>query len=199
MRPRLSLPTFLGWLFLLVVLLVPSLARAQTALITWDGVNPLREVSLNAHPAQPYWISRADCLADDTFTFNITIAGTGDIGTLEVWASTGTDCSVADNRYNTAITPICYPVFYAVPENVGSFPVTIRVQDIVDTEKVPAASSVGHGDAANCNQATTSSAVKVHPLLRPRSERHDGQQLRRSCAQVRDQLRPRRPSSAHGR
>ena len=46
-------------------------------------------------------------------------------------------------------------------ENVGSLPVTIRVQDIVDTERVLPASSVGHGEETNCNQATTSSAVKV--------------------------------------
>jgi hypothetical protein len=161
MRPRLSLPKALGWLCLLVVLLAPSLARAQTATITWDGVNPVRKVPLNRHAAQPYWVSRADCLDNDTFTFNISVAGTGDLGTLEVWASTGTDCSVADNRYNSAITPICYPVFYAVPV-VGANPVTIRVQDVVDSTKVPAISSVGHGTANACNNATTSASITVN-------------------------------------
>jgi hypothetical protein len=158
MRPRPSLPKFLGWLCLLVVLLVPSLARAQT--ITLDPANPRRQVDLNAHKAQPYWISSADCLNDDTFTFNVTIQGTV-TGSLEVWASiTGANCAESGNRTSTATNPVpCYPVYYSVPQGPGSLSVPIRVRDMVDTERVAAASSIGHGDATNCEPTDTSGAA----------------------------------------
>jgi hypothetical protein len=161
MLSRHRLASIVGWVSLVGLLLIPGLARAQTMLITWDNVHPIRKVGLNAHPAQPYWISHADCLADDTFTFNINIVGSGDIGTLEVWASiTGQDCSFVEARNNTTTSSAyCYPVFYAVPQNVGSHSVTIRVQDILDTERVAPTSSIGHGDATTCTQTGTSGAA----------------------------------------
>jgi hypothetical protein len=161
MRPRLSFPTVLGLVALFAVLLAPSVARAQSLMsIAWDGVNPIRKVALRGG-AQAYWISYADCRADDTFAFNVNISGAGDIGTLQVWASiTGADCSDANNRTTTATNPVpCYPVYYSAPQNVGSYSVSIRVQDIVDNERVSPEISIGHGTIANCDQPTTNGAA----------------------------------------
>ncbi len=138
------------------VLTFASAARAVTT-ITPNVASITRTTTLRTDPVTALWLSRADCLANDVLTFPIT--ATGYVGSLQVWASNGADCTPPEAR-NSSVAQ-CWEVFSGTFTNtVASIP--IRVQDIAAMKKPP---QFPHsvGDETSCTPAagTASSAQPI--------------------------------------
>jgi hypothetical protein len=77
---------------------------------------------------QPFWVSRADCLAQDNFYFTVTLASYQGF-TLQVWAANaGVDCTPVEQRQGTAAQ--CWNVYSAA------------AQTQITTVKIPATTLV---------------------------------------------------------
>ena len=73
-------------------------------------------------------INHADCVANETINFGVTITTAGVAYQLAVWVGAGIDCNDMNNRMEP--TPACHRVFYE-PAEVGTMTVPIKVRDII--------------------------------------------------------------------
>ena len=114
----------------LACVLIPVSARAQAApTITLPLAGTIhRDQKIRPTGQQPYWVSRADCLAEDNFYFTVTLANYGGL-TLQVWAANGgVDCQPVEQRQGTAAQ--CWNVYSAAAQ-VQVTTVKIKATDIV--------------------------------------------------------------------
>ena len=136
---------------LLAVLALASSAAAQS--ITVTSKFPDRVVKLRPDAESPYTISYADCLANDTFTFeSLAVSYSG--YNLEVWAGTSVDCTAYESRYGSA--PTCWQV-YSQAAQYDKPTITLRVQDIIAQNKTTdATNGPGSGTATDCDTSGAS-------------------------------------------
>ena len=127
--------------------LVPSLAAAQTITLNPTGID--RKVELRPDSQQKYSINRADCLADDVFTFSADIADFTGLA-LQVWV--GSDCATKTQRETGGS---CWLVYDAGPVQTP-VSIAVRAQDIVSLHK-PGTTPNGPntGTAEDCDNQTS--------------------------------------------
>jgi hypothetical protein len=121
-----------AWTLLTTV--VASEATAQAIKPTIQAIDKTqiqRAQGLRATNNFPYWISRADCLADDVLTFKVQVT-TPNADQFEVWAGTA-DCTQKTERQGT--TANCWRVY---SKNLVKSPasIQIRAQDLVAQHSV---------------------------------------------------------------
>src|SRR3954464_2313293 len=143
----------------LSVLVMANAARADTSIVV-NTVSISRTVPLRPNTTTSLWISRSDCLANDVLTFPI--VATGQVGSLEVWASNGASCLPPESRNSTAAQ--CWKVFSgAFTQSIFSVP--IRTQDIA-AEHRPPLFPQSIGDQSSCTPpAGTASAAQPITLF----------------------------------
>lgn len=133
-------------LLALALTCVAGAAQAQT--ITIDSTPQRSTGEEHTFSAEKrYWISNADCVANDTLTFeDVTI--TNPSGNLEVWASdTGKTCDDQVSRAGTSA--VCSLVYVADAETHQN--VVIRAQDIA--RRAFGENAQNQGTAADCSTA----------------------------------------------
>lgn len=137
------------------LLLVASEASAQAISLSTvvDRKGTLRQQQYN-----PYWLSRADCLADDYLTFSMTLTSfpTNGSYSVEVWAGlAGADCKEITNRGTT--NALCWKVgtssSLTSPQSIS-----ISVRDIVGQHKPTEGGGVGSGTIADCTPSSGTDA-----------------------------------------
>lgn len=164
--------------------LVASAARAQTTTTTSGpavAANPLqafpnrfvngvnlgqstRPVGLN-----PDGINFSDCISNMTLQYSVELSGfTGE--SLEVWASTGADCSVDTNRGNGGVPECWYVANEGAINQVAetAVNVNVRVQDIVGLQQAPPSTAVLVNETSSaCYAQPTSSATTITLFFLP--------------------------------
>jgi hypothetical protein len=142
------------------LLLASAGASAQT--VTLGAEPPARLVNVDGRMAvNRNWISRADCLADDAFTFQVTLTDFAGYW-LEVWAGAA-DCTAYEARLGAS--PQCWLVYQTAPSST-TLSARIRVQDIAAQHRhfdVP--NGAGSGTAADCASALDNQAVALTFML----------------------------------
>jgi hypothetical protein len=106
--------------------LIPVSAHAQTITLPLAGTIH-RDQPIRPTGQQPYWVSRADCLAQDNLYFTVTLSGYNGL-TLQVWAAGGVDCTPVEQRQGPAAQ--CWNV-YSAAANTQITTVKIKATDIV--------------------------------------------------------------------
>lgn len=115
------------------------------ASITLSENSVTRKVALREASLNPFWISKSDCVADDSFTFKLSLAGFAGLQ-LEVWAGND-DCTPIAARASTTAT--CWRVSEPLVPSADSVEIVVRAQDIVAQHKPPQ-TGPGTGTAADC-------------------------------------------------
>ncbi len=141
-----------------LALLGASLAFAATA-PAWAATVTVREANISRDPkathldqTTAYWISRADCLADQIMNFPLLIADYLATPQLEVWVAQGSSTDCRDPAMRSGTTARCWQV-YTGAQSTTDPTISIRVQDIVSTTKIP--SAINMGTDASCTNTTT--------------------------------------------
>lgn len=109
-----------------------------------------------------YYVTREDCLADDIFTFTVTIRSSAGYN-LEVWAAQSANCAEYDSRRPG--TANCWRVFLA-DANDGTYDIEIRSRDIA-TRNI-GGQMEGKGTEADCSPGDLTSGgmgLKLYFLL----------------------------------
>ena len=150
--PRLSL-----WMALLVgafVLGWTGLASAQTVSLTESSITRRNGFDSSRSSANVLWISRADCLGADGFTFPLTVSSYSSYQ-LEVWVGgASNDCKETTAR--SGANPTCWKIWSGVPTST-TFTVDAAVRDIVGQHKPnDTTSGPGSGTVADCTLAAGS-------------------------------------------
>jgi hypothetical protein len=140
-------------LFALVAAIVTGAATARAQTITLSETGITRSVAFRTDPTSRLWISRSDCLVNDTFYFPLTLSDYGSYG-LEVWAGESGDCNDASQRSSSSA--LCWRVYSGVPTSYTAL-IPVRVQDII-AEGKPAADA-GAGTAADCDERANASSA----------------------------------------
>ena len=100
-------------------------------------------------PDRQYWITYADCMADDELVFDVTLQN--DTGNLQVWATTeGGKCTSSSEQ--STVEGSCWLVYEANAQNFQT--IHVRTQDIASMKYGRAA--LGKGTEASCNQTLVS-------------------------------------------
>lgn len=112
-------------------------ASAQTIALAQGTTNPNRK-HFRSQDLNPLWISRADCLSKDVYTFTVTVsANFNQLGySLEVWATNaGGDCSTTEARMGA--NAICWKLgsYSGITSTALDIPITVR--DIVGGSAAP--------------------------------------------------------------
>jgi hypothetical protein len=121
-------------------------AEAQT--IAPDAIGfPVRFVGgenegyfTRAENFDPYGISYADCISDMTLQFTVVLAGFEDTdASVEVWASTTSDCVAKADRGIGSTSAVCWGVSPSLiePNTSGSTQFNVRVEDLVGWQSSP--------------------------------------------------------------
>jgi hypothetical protein len=110
-----------GALALALLATATTEARAQSI-----GLPPVitRAVPLRPLGEKPFWINRADCLADDVLTFQASLSSSPQGAVLQVWAG-AVDCSPREARVGSS--PQCW-LAYAVAPSPGTTAIDISVR-----------------------------------------------------------------------
>ncbi len=162
--------------FVVVWTLVTTVAGAQT--ITSSGqpypnrlVNGVSE-GASTRPASlnPLGVSYQDCIDDMTLQFSVTLSGFTGNDTVEIWASTSSDCTEQADRGIGSSEPICWGVGGGVTNPIISTPQTfsldVRVQDLVGWQQAPPSpAQAAHPPAmgmAACSAQPTFAAVPLN-------------------------------------
>jgi hypothetical protein len=147
-------------LALIAALLSLGLARTAVAQTIAVGEAVERTYGFRPQELQPTWINYADCVGAngvaDSFIFTVTHSAMGS-NQLQVWAGSGIDCSIDENRNNHDAQ--CWKVYAQSP---GTSPqkVIVNVQDIIAMRKPgvtpngPGAATADDCDAAGSDQPT---------------------------------------------
>lgn len=123
-----------------------------------------------------YWISRPDCVANDVFSYKLTVNGHAN-GNLEVWAGTA-DCSIKEKRSGT--TKECWNVYKQGISGTGTErTVSIRTRDIA-AKNIDAAP----GDATEeaCAADSSGASTKEQALTLYFMEVNSGEEIQGSAA-----------------
>ena len=86
----------------------------------------------------PLGISYADCIADQTLEFSVSLSGFTGADTLEVWAGTSADCAQASSRGVDVQASVCWRVAsdqVGIVANPKTVQIPVRVQDLVGFEQ----------------------------------------------------------------
>jgi hypothetical protein len=127
---------------------ISSLAGAQSIAPTANAY-PVRLVggqsqgySTRPDNFDPYGVSYADCISDMTLQFSVILAGfEGTHASVEVWASTTSDCVALADRGIQSTSAVCWPVSPSLvePNASGSAQFNVRVEDLVGWQSSPPA------------------------------------------------------------
>jgi hypothetical protein len=149
--------------------LVSATSFAQTVAINANTPNPDRKVGLRDTSQNPYWISYADCMADDALTFHVSLSNL--LGyTVQIYATTGGG-SCQDETSRTGATATCWEVGAPITPSINvNQDVTLRVQDLLAANKnngQTAKYGVGSGttDACASSNALQGGSDQPQPLL----------------------------------
>ncbi|HEY3819894.1 MAG TPA: hypothetical protein VGL81_22165 [Polyangiaceae bacterium] len=89
----------------------------------------------------PLGVSAQDCLQDMTLQFSVTLSGFTGNDTVQVWGSTGSDCTALTDRGIGATTSKCWGLAGNVVDPIINTPQTysfnVRVQDLVGWQQTP--------------------------------------------------------------
>jgi hypothetical protein len=134
--------------FVLAGTCISSVAGAQSIAPTASGF-PMRLVggqsqgySTRPDNFDPYGISYADCISDMTLQFSVILAGfEGTNASVEVWASTTSDCVALADRGIHSSSAVCWTVSPSLvePNASGSTQFSVRVRDLVGWQNSPPA------------------------------------------------------------
>lgn len=136
--------------------LVGYSAWGQSVVIQETGIKRLRP---EREGDQKWWVSHADCVADDIFTFPVDLTSFVNLS-LEVWA--GSDCTNKAKREGDQAD--CWKLYDSFPSK-STVEVKIRAQDIVAKVKPGGPNS---GTAADCERTDVpdaGEAVTLHFML----------------------------------
>ena len=156
-----------------LVILSGDIARAQTIapsgqaypdrLVNGQSLGPTTRPA----PLTPLGISYADCAADMTLRFVVTLSGfTGD-ASLQVWGSVDSDCTSPTDRGIGATSARCWGLgagglVNPIINDPASYTFDVRVQDLVGWENgappIPGAASPPPKGAEACSAQKTSAA-----------------------------------------
>ncbi|MBI5535411.1 MAG: hypothetical protein HY898_21965 [Deltaproteobacteria bacterium] len=145
----------------LAAAVVTAAATAGAGDITMTETNIKRVVTLRDQSKNPFWISRADCLADDVFTFPLYVTNYSDTATVQVWVGDPSTNNCKDTTARTGSAPTCWMVASSTAQS-SNLTITVRAQDIVGQHKTVAGSTTGgpgSGTEADCTLASTSSTA----------------------------------------
>lgn len=74
---------------------------------------------------EQFHITRADCLADDVFTFDLQVPSPNPANSFQVWASDGRDCTAYENRVGE--DALCWKVYQGtIAERFPVIPIEVR-------------------------------------------------------------------------
>jgi hypothetical protein len=148
----------------LAVVAWPRAAAAQS-IAAIDPVTITRDAFLHTttDPKVALWISRQDCINDDTLHFTLNITSYAGFG-LSVWVGQ-VDCTDSSTRSDALAQ--CWNVLNT-PINNAVFPVALKVRDIVGRHLPPALNS-GNGTLADCTPdaslGTAGQPITIYFLL----------------------------------
>jgi MYXO-CTERM domain-containing protein len=132
----------------LLVILSGGTAAAQTISV---GGQPLpnrivngQNLGFTTRPASlsPLGVNAQDCLQDMTLQFTVTLAGFTGSDTVQVWGSTGSDCTAPTDRGIGVTHALCWGLRSGnLVDPITSTPQTytfnVRVQDLVGWQQTP--------------------------------------------------------------
>lgn len=123
-----------------------ALAQTKPSIRPIDQTKITRKQPLRTPTNRPYWVSRADCVADDELTFNVQVT-TPNTNNFQVWAGAA-DCTQLNQRQGDQAQ--CWRVYQGQvvksPANI-----TIRAQDMVAQHKPGDGSTGTPGDLKDCD------------------------------------------------
>lgn len=157
LSPRLRLPRLLSAATLGCALFAAA-AVAEAAITVSTVVT--RNIPSRTSAYNPLWINYSDCQQDAQINFTLTMSEEWKSTTLEVWASTGVDCT--DVAQRTGASPGCWNVFKEAPTTGTSYPVKLLAQDLIGQHKNTEANhGPGTGTIADCDAAATSAPQQL--------------------------------------
>ncbi len=134
------------------LLLLGTPAFAQSVTLVESSIN--RTNSFRKSTQEPMWISYADCINNDAFTFPLTLGGSFSNYTLEVWVgSSSDDCQAQASR--TTATQVCWKVWEGVPDDANTT-IMVPVRNIVSRDL--GTTSVGSYDESICEETSISTS-----------------------------------------
>jgi hypothetical protein len=123
-----------------------ALAQTKPSIRPIDQTKITRKQPLRTPTNRPYWVSRADCVADDELTFNVQVT-TPNTNNFQVWAGSA-DCTQLNQRQGDQAE--CWRVYQGQvvksPANI-----TIRAQDMVARHRPGTGSTGVPGDIEDCD------------------------------------------------
>lgn len=144
LRPRLLLTaaacTWAAWTFC-----SEAQAQIKPTIQAIDKTQIRRQQALRGANDYPYWVSRADCLADDVITFRVQVTSPN-TDQFEVWAGTA-DCSQKTERQGT--TANCWRVY---SKTLVKSPADIQIsaQTFVAARSITNVASSTAGEEGDC-------------------------------------------------
>ncbi|RYE84767.1 MAG: hypothetical protein EOO75_17725, partial [Myxococcales bacterium] len=147
------------------LVVAPTEAQAQTITLTETSVRRSEGFRDSTSTADSiYWISQADCQADDKFIFPVVLSGFSSDVSVEVWAGeSGVDCSNVDNR--TTATQKCWKVSATYNPSQGFTPeIVVPARTILARDLTNAAASATPG-ADVCTNSTYSDSRNGVPIV----------------------------------
>jgi len=174
-RPRLAFSAAI----VLAATLVPAVAAAQTVSASGQPypnriVNGNNEgYSTRPQNLNPLGISYADCMADMTLSFSVTLSGftASSPDSLEVWASLTSDCTAMTDRGIGATAALCWGtrsgnLTSVVTTTPQTYTFNVRVQDLVGWQQGPPPVSMNTYPPAKgieaCSAQATFAAVPMN-------------------------------------
>lgn len=140
--------------------LTTSIAAGATIELDEPGISRLFALRDESH--NPTWISRDDCLADDVFTFPLTVTDFAGYS-VEAWASSvQQDC--LDPAARKGPVAICWQVGFAMP-TASSVNLLVRARDIVGAHRDKGPGSGTDEDCLPKSSITAPLAVQLTFML----------------------------------
>jgi hypothetical protein len=165
----------------LAILVIPTIlvsARADAQTISAGGqpypnriVNGTNEgTSTRPQNLNPLGVSYADCMADMTLEFSVTLSGFNGNDSAEVWASLTSDCTASTDRGIGASAALCWGfragnIVNPVISAPQTFSFSVRVQDLVGWQQsLPTAAEAANPPAQGPSACTAQATFAAVPM-----------------------------------
>jgi hypothetical protein len=137
----------------------PTLSITQVVRLAPDDLNGDNPLSVD-RDTRIYWVSRNECLANQTLRFVFSTSGTS-IDTLRVRAdAVGQDCSSSSTSNQSTVCPLIYDDMAGTGKSSNSYYADIRAQDIVASQESATYNGPGSGTTELCDSATGQSKLE---------------------------------------
>lgn len=134
-------------------------ALAQSVSLATAQANPSRKNGFRSQDRYPLWISKADCLADDSYTFVVQVQNLGSTPLFVFASAAGQDCSDPTTRSGTNAR--CWKLAeISAQSGATSYSITLPVRDIVGGYDTPSSFNPG-ATAAVCERTGNDAPLGV--------------------------------------